>query len=32
MAPGGMGGVRGSGKSPGGVSPIIKQDDGGTGQ
>jgi hypothetical protein len=31
-APGGMGGVRGSGKSPGGVSPILKEEEGGPGQ
>lgn len=31
-APGGMGGVRGSGKAPGGVSPILKEEEGDPGQ
>jgi hypothetical protein len=31
-APGGMGGVSGSGKAPGGVSPILKEEEGGPGQ
>ncbi len=31
-SPGGMGGVRGAGKSPGGVSPILKEEEGGSGQ
>lgn len=31
-APGGMGGVRGPGKAPGGVSPILTEEEGGPGQ